>query len=179
MSKFVKDLITKELATRYGQLENAVWIELLGVDGITTNEFRRNLHARHMQMEVVPNALFRRAVVEGPLRRLADALDGPSALITGGDSLIDVAKVLEEWQPKLKTLRLRGAVLEGEFLDERSVTGLSKMPTKRDLQARLAAIVRAPGARLASAVLAPGRNIAGCLKALIEKLEKAEPPAAA
>jgi len=48
------------------------------------------------------------------------------------------------------------------------------MPTKRDLQARVAATVRAPGAKLAAAILAGGGNIAACVKDLIEKLEKGE-----
>jgi len=177
MSKFVKDLITKELRSRYSQTDNAIWVEMIGIDGITTNQFRRELREKKLRLEVVRNALLRRAVGDGPLSRLADKLDGPAALITGGDSAVEAAKFLDQWLPRLKGMRLRGALLEGEFLDEAAVAGLSKMPTKRDMQARLAGCIRSPGANLASAMLAGGRNIAGCLKSLIEKLEKA--PAAA
>ena len=178
MSKFVKDLITKELRSRYSQTDNAIWVEMIGIDGITTNQFRRELREKNLRLEVVRNALLRRAVGDGPLSRLADKLDGPAALITGGDSAVEAAKFLDQWLPRLKGMRLRGALLEGEFLDEAAVAGLSKMPTKRDMQARLAGCIRSPGANLASAMLAGGRNIAGCLKSLIEKLEKAPPPAA-
>lgn len=178
MSKFVKDLITKELRSRYSQTDNAIWVEMIGIDGITTNQFRRELREKKLRLEVVRNALLRRAVGDGPLSRLADKLDGPAALITGGDSAVEAAKFLDQWLPRLKGMRLRGALLEGEFLDEAAVAGLSKMPTKRDMQARLAGCIRSPGANLASAMLAGGRNIAGCLKSLIEKLEKAPPPAA-
>lgn len=177
MSKFVKDLITKELRSRYGETDNAIWVEMIGIDGITTNQFRRELREKNLRLEVVRTALLRRAVGDGPLSRLADKLDGPAALITGGDSAVEAAKFLDQWLPRLKGMRLRGALLEGEFLDEAAVAGLSKMPTKRDMQARLAGYIRSPGANLASAMLAGGRNIAGCLKSLIEKLEKA--PAAA
>jgi large subunit ribosomal protein L10 len=177
MSKFVKDLITKELRSRYSQTDNAIWVEMIGIDGITTNQFRRELREKKLRLEVVRTALLRRAVGDGPLSRLADKLDGPAALITGGDSAVEAAKFLDQWLPRLKGMRLRGALLEGEFLDEAAVAGLSKMPTKRDMQARLAGCIRSPGANLASAMLAGGRNIAGCLKSLIEKLEKA--PAAA
>lgn len=177
MSKFVKDLITKELRSRYSQTDNAIWVEMIGIDGITTNQFRRELREKNLRLEVVRTALLRRAVGDGPLSRLADKLDGPAALITGGDSAVEAAKFLDQWLPRLKGMRLRGALLEGEFLDEAAVAGLSKMPTKRDMQARLAGYIRSPGANLASAMLAGGRNIAGCLKSLIEKLEKA--PAAA
>lgn len=177
MSKLVKDLITKELQARYGELDNAVWVELIGVDGITTNEFRRDLHEKNLRLEVVKNSLFRRAVADRPLGKLAERLEGPAALVTGGESAIDAAKVLDAWLPKIKGLRLRGAVLEGEYYDEQAVASLAKMPSKRDLQARLVGIVLSPGGNLAGAILSGGSNIAGCLKALIEKLEKGESPA--
>jgi ribosomal protein L10 len=147
---------------------------MVGVDGITTNDFRRDLRARNMRLEVVRTSLFQRACKEGPLARLAAALTGPVALVTGGESAIDVAKALDEWLPKLQPkLRLRGAVLEGEYLDESRAKDLARMPSKRDLQARLVLIILTPGGRVAGAALAPGANVAGCVKALIEKLEKA------
>jgi large subunit ribosomal protein L10 len=172
MSKLVKDLITKELQARYGQVENALWVELLGVDGITTNDFRRDLHSKSLRIEIVRNELLRRAVGDGPLAPLAKALTGPAALITGGESAIDAAKAIEDWLPKISGLRLRGALLEGEFLDERAVVNLAKMESKADLLAKVAMIILSPGGKLASAIRAPGANVAGCLKALIEKLEQ-------
>jgi len=179
MSKPVKDLITRELAGRYEGVESALWIELLGIDGITTNAFRGELRSRQMRLEIVKNSLFRRACGDGPLAKLAGALDGPAAIATGGESLIDVAKLIDEWRPKMKGLRLRGAVLEGEYIGETEVSGLSKMPSRRDLQARIVGQALSPGANLAAAALGPGSVLAGCVKALIEKLEKAEAPAAA
>jgi large subunit ribosomal protein L10 len=179
MSKLVKNLITENLADRYGTLDSALWVELVGVDGITTNAFRRDLHGRRIRLEIVKTSLFRRAVQQRPLGVLADKVRGPVALVTGGDSLVEVAKAIEEWMPKLSGLKLRGAVLEGQFLDEKAAAGLSRMPTRRDMQARLAAVIRAPGANLAAAILSGGGRIAGCVKGLIEKLEKDEGAAAA
>lgn len=174
MSKLIKDLIAKDLQARYAEVDSAIWLELVGVDGITTNDFRRDLHARNIRVEVVRNSLFRRALGASPLGKLAAALSGPAALVTGGESIIDAAKLIDEWRPKIKNLKLRGAVLEGEYLDEQAVAGLAKMPSKRDLQGRLAGMVMSPGANLTAAALSGGGNIVGCLKALIERLERGE-----
>jgi large subunit ribosomal protein L10 len=172
MSKPVKDMMTGELRSRYGSLENALWVELIGADGLTTNQFRRDLRSRSMRLEVVKTALFRRAIEDGPLVPMARAMNGPAALLTGGESLIDVAKVVEEWQPKIKGMRMRAAVLEGQYLDEARVVGLAKMPTKADLQARVASAALSPGATLAAAILSGGGRVAACIKTLIEKLEQ-------
>ncbi|MEW6250503.1 MAG: 50S ribosomal protein L10 [Planctomycetota bacterium] len=178
MSKPIKQMITANLAERYAAADNAVWVELLGVDGVTTNEFRRALRGRHMHLEVVKTSLFKRACNGRPMARLADRVKGPVALVTGGESAVDIGKLLDEWFGKLaKNLRVRGALLEGEYLDEQQCKTLSSLPTRVDLQARVVSIVLTPGSRVIGAALGPGRRIAGILKSLIEKLEKAEPAA--
>lgn len=179
MSKPIKNQLAVELQSRYATTESALWVELIGADGKTTNQFRRDLRGKNMHLEIVRNSMFRRAIPSGPLGRLGQALSGPAALVTGGESVIEIAKAVEEWLPKIKGMRLRGAVLEGEFIDESRVAQVSKMPTKRDLQARVAAMVRSPGANLAAAINSGGGRIAGCIKALIEKLEKGEAAPAA
>ena len=174
MSKPVKDMITQELRSRYSELNSALWLEVVGVDGVATNQLRRELRAKEMRLEVVKNSLFRRAIGDGPLKPLAQALGGPAAIITGGESLIDVAKLLDEWLPKAKGIKLKGAVLEGEWLDEARVAGLSKMPTRRDLQAKVAAIILSPAVNITGAISSGGGRLAGALKAMIEKLENGE-----
>ena len=174
MSKPVKNMITKELQERYATIDSALWLEFMKVDGVTTNQIRRALHGKQVHMEVVKNSLFERAVGDGPLQPLAKALQGPAAILTGGDSLIEIAKLVEEWMPKNPGLKMKGAVLDGEWLDESKVAFLSKMESKADLQAKIAMIVLSPAGKLASAVNSGGSNIAGALKAMIEKLEKGE-----
>jgi large subunit ribosomal protein L10 len=174
MSRLVKEMIVDELKSRYTGKDSAVWVEVVGIDGIQTNEFRRALHARKMQLEVVKTALLRRAIDDQPLGRLARELTGPAALITGGDSAVEIAKLIDEWLPRIKTLKLRGALLEGELIPASAVANLSKMPSRRDLQARVAGCVRSPGASLAAAILSGGGRAAGAIKTLIEKLEKGE-----
>jgi len=149
---------------------------MLGIDGITTNQFRRDLRDRDMRLEIVRTSLLRKACAGGPLEPLANELNGPVALVTGGESAVDVAKLLQTWVPKFpkNTFRLRGALLEGEYLDEERAKGLAQMPSKAELQARIVAIVLSPGGNVVGAALAGGRNIAGCVKAMIEKLEKGE-----
>ncbi len=174
MSKMVKELIVGELKSRYAGLDSALMVELVGCDGITTNDFRRALHSKKVKIEIVRNSLLRKAVGDGKLGPLVNRIAGPNALVTGGENVIEVAKLIEEWMPKIAGLKLRAAILEGEYIDERAVAHLSKMPTKRDLQAKIAGQVLAPGGKLAAAILSGGGGIAACVKAIAEKLEKGE-----
>lgn len=176
MSKLVKDLITRELESRYKTQDNAVWVEIVGVDGITTNEFRRDLCAHGMKLEVVKTSLLRRACAGGPFERLAAEVAGPAAMVTGGDTAIEVAKLLDEWKAKFPkdSFRVRGALLDGEYIAEARAQDLHKMASKQDLQARIVSIVLAPGRNIVGLAVAPGRNVVGIVKQIAEKLEQGE-----
>ncbi len=177
MSKPVKEMIARDLAVRYAEQDNAIWVEIVGVDGITTNDFRRDLRAHDMRLEVVKTSLLRRACAAGPLAPLARALEGPAALVTGGESAVEVSKLLDGWKPKLlrgQGLRVRGAVLDGEYLDEERAQGLSRMASRTDMLAKLVTIIITPGSELVSVALASGRDVAGMLKTMIDKLEQGE-----
>ena len=178
MSKPIKEMVTSELRGRYGDLESALWIEFAGVSGLATTAFRKKLAGKKMRMELVKTALFKRASSGTKLAKLGEVAKGQVALVTGGESVIEVAKAIEAEMATIKGIKLRAAILEGEFVGENQIGQLSKMPTKRDLQARVAACVKAPGGKLAAAMLSGGSNIAGCLKAMVEKLEKGEAIAA-
>ena len=46
MSKQVKDILTRELAARYGEATNAVWVEMIGVDGIVKPDGKTTVTVR-------------------------------------------------------------------------------------------------------------------------------------
>ena len=94
MSKPVKDMITREYQASYAELESACLISVIGMDAISTNRLRGELRQKHIRLQVLKNNLARRAFADAPLSPLSNAMDGPCALVTGGESLIDVAKTL-------------------------------------------------------------------------------------
>jgi large subunit ribosomal protein L10 len=175
MSQYVKGLVQNELEKRFSEVPDFVVVSTVGLDGINNNILRGKLKTKGIRMNMVKNALMRRAM-EGLGRPAAGSLfeSGPCTVVFGGDSVVDVAKELLECcsKLKLKTIVVRGAFVDGQALDARNANELSKMPTRAQMHGRLAATALAPGAKVAGAILAPGSKIAGCLKSLIEKLEK-------
>lgn len=180
MSKLVKEMITADLQNRYRDLSSALWVQLVQTDGLMTTEFRRDLRKHNLRLQVVKNSLLRRAMDGRPLARMAAHMDGPAALVTGtGDTTAtEIAKIVEAWLPKMPGLKMRGALLEGEYVDESRVSKVSTMPTRRDLQAKVVSVARSPGSKLMGCVSAPGGRVLGVVKSLIEKLEKGEGGAA-
>jgi large subunit ribosomal protein L10 len=174
MSKYVKQFLQSELEKKIADrgISEFLVVSTKGVGGVDNNLMRGALKEKGIRMMVVRNALMRRAFRSRKMDAAVDLISGPCTIVYGGDSVVDVAKEMDEWMKKLPVLELRGAFVDGSALDSKAATGLALMPTRVELQGRVLACVRSPGARVAGAVAAPGGAIAGCIKTIIEKAEK-------
>jgi len=81
---------------------------------------------------------------------------------------------LAEWAKKLPVLQFKGAFVDGQvMMGAEAVAELAKMPTRRELQGQVVRAALGPGERTVGAMLGPARVLAGCIKRLIENMEKA------
>jgi large subunit ribosomal protein L10 len=120
----------------------------------------------------------KRALTKLKMESALELFMGPCVVAYGGDSIVDCAKELSVWTGKVKAIHIKGAYLEGASLDDKGAQGLSKMPSRVELQGRIIMLAKSPGAKLAGAIRGPAGKIAGCIKTIIEKSEKSETKAA-
>jgi large subunit ribosomal protein L10 len=167
MSKPLKSMITDELKKRYQGVNDACVVSLSGLNVEDTQTLRRDLDSKAMQVHVIRNSLARRAFAGGPLEGLAKRLVGPCALVTGGDSVIEVAKTLVHWAKSLKNIELKVASLDGDA--DFTVEQVSQLKTRLEVLGDVAMLVASPGRALAGCIGSPGGKIAGCLKTLADR----------
>lgn len=172
MSKVLKEMVTDHLKLRYDGVDSACVVDVTRMDVAAVVQFRRALRDQGARVEVVKNSLARRAFRGGPLAPLGESLEGSCALVTGGSSVIEVAKALVTLKGKFEKLELKKAVLHGDA-GLLTVEQLSKMKGRIELLNELAGLIAATGRRLAGAIRSPGAKIAGCLKARAEGGETA------
>ena len=176
MSKYVKELIQGELEQRVadGDVKEFIVFNLMGVPGVENNVMRGELKQKGVEMFVVKNSLFRRALRKKNMESACDLFNGPCAVAYGGDSIVDAAKELVDWAKKVKAVQFKGAFLDGAILDGDAAKALAKMPTRRELQGQIAACIMSPASQIAGALVGPSSMIAGCVKTIIEKAEEKE-----
>jgi large subunit ribosomal protein L10 len=180
MSKFVKDLLCSELEKRIvnEKVTDFIVISTQGVNGVDNNVMRGALKSKGIKLLVVKNALIKRTLTKLKMEKAASLFAGPCVVAYGGDSIVDCAKELSVWTGKVKAIHIKGAYLEGAPLDEKGAQGLSKMPSRVELQAKIIMLGKSPGAKLAGAIRGPAGKIAGCIKTIVDKGEKSETKAA-
>ena len=164
MSKPIKDMIASEYDRRFVGVTGAVVVEIRGLDAKAVTTMRGTLATKGIKLTVVKNALARRSFKGGPLASLDKALKGPSALLTGVENSILVARAIVTVAKDEKKIVLKGAIFDSEYFDgEDGVKRLSAMPTRAEAQSKIVTLL-----------LSPARNIMGVVKEIQERLEKGE-----
>lgn len=163
-------MLSDDLRKCYESVESVCVVDLTGLDVQKTQQIRRDLTQKNMRLQVVKNSTARLAFSDGPLGPLAKVLSGPCALVTGGDSIVEVAKTLVQWSKEFSEFTLKQAIVEGDtdLLDTRE---LSKMKSRIELIGEVAMLASSPGRAIAGCLGSPQGKIAGCLKAIVEKAE--------
>jgi large subunit ribosomal protein L10 len=184
MSKKVKSLLQKEVATRLDGVEAVAVLNPRGIGAIVNNQMRRRLRSQNLRMTVVKNTLAARATKDGKLSGFEKLLDGPSAIVYGkGVSISAIARALLAEKKTLEdakaTLELRGAFFDGEiYVGDKGIEQASKLPTREEAIAGVIAAILGPGRKLAGALKGPGGALGGILKTIQEKAPAGEAPAA-
>ena len=168
MSKPVKEMVMAALKERYGDVDSACVVDVTGLSVQEQEAVRTALREKSARLGIVKNNLARRVFKGTVLEPLGDVLEGPCALVTSSESLIDAARVLVESAKAFENLTLKQAMFDGgpTLL---TVEEMSKMKGRVELLGEMAMLVSSPGRALAGCLLAPQSKIAGCLKAMADK----------
>lgn len=174
MSKPIKNLITSTYRDRFGDLDSALLIDVRGVASNDNNTLRNTLAKKEIHVTVIRNTLARAAFKDTNLEPISELIDGPTAMVYGGASVVEVAREMIAIVKTMKQVELKGAIMEGALFGPNEIERLSKFPTREEAQAQAVQIILTPAMNLAGAILGPGRKVASLVDAIKEKLEKGE-----
>ena len=118
MSKYVKNLISEHLRDRLGGLNDALLVNMIGLDANTNNRLRTELQQKNIRVMVVKNSLAARATAGTPLASMFEELTGCSAICWGGEDLVSLTKEVVRLQrdEQYAAFRARGGVMDGQEL---------------------------------------------------------------
>ena len=167
MSKYVKDLITKELGQKLDSIDDALLVNVIGLDANQSVALRRELRDKSIGLMVVKKSLARRAKEGSPLAKALDEMEGSLAVCWGSEDFVSLAKEvtrLNDDQDDYPAFATCGGVMDGEQLTAERVKEISKWPSRTEQLSLLVGQILGPGAHLAAVIKGPGGTLASQIK---------------
>lgn len=176
MSKYLKNLMTRDLAQQLDGVQDALLVNVIGLTANSTCQLRKQLREKNVRLMVVKTSLARRATEGTPLAAAFDNMEGTLAVLWGSDDIVSLAKVAMDLQNdrELPAFAARGGVMDGEPLNAERVAAISKWPNREGQIRILVGQIQAAGGKLMGAINAPGSLLASQLKKISEESPAAE-----
>jgi len=177
MSKQIKNYIAEEVKKRLQGVNDALLVNIIGLDSANTFNLRRELRSKNINLLVVKNSLAKRATEGTPIAPAFDDTEGSLAVVWGAEDFVSLTKELVALhkKPEYEKFTAKGGVMEGEKLTPEKVTDISKWPNRVGQISILLGQMLAPGSKLLSQINAPGGKLMSQVK---KKSEGEEAPAA-
>ncbi len=166
MSKYVKDLVMQDVKRRLDGVDDAVLVNVIGMEANDTVALRKQFRDKGIGLMVVKNSLAKRATEGTPLNAAFEGMEGSLAVVWGGEDFVSLVKEVTDVDKNggFEKFEPRGGVMDGEHLDPDKVKEISKWPNRTEQLSMLMGQVLAPGANLLSQLSAPGGALASQIK---------------
>ena len=167
MSKYVKELVTRDIKRRLEGVQDAVVVSYVGMSANSTHDLRNELNAKNINMMVVKNSLARRATEGTSIASAFEGASGQVAVCWGSTDFVSLVKEivrLDKNKDKYDKFVAGGGVMDGEKLDADGLKAVSKWPSREEQISLLVGQILGPGSRISGALLGPGKLLNSQIK---------------
>ena len=170
MDRNQKEASVEELDGIFANAGSVVMAHYTGMTVAEMTELRAKLREQGGTFEVVRSRLAKIALQGKPGEGAADLFTGPVAIAYSED-FVAAPKVLVDYAKSNEKLVILGGFMDEEIFDSNGIDALSKMPTREELLATIAARLTGQASQVAQRVMAPGQSLAGAIDVIREKAE--------
>ncbi len=103
-----------------------------------------------------------------------DLFFGPTAVAYSDEKIVEVAKILSDFEKKSKKIKIKFGFVDNKLLNEDEIRSVAKLPGKDQLMAQLAFSIIYPLKKMGVALTSPLKNMLILMQNLKDKKEKEE-----
>lgn len=179
MNREEKSEAIKEIAAQIEASEAIFAVDYRGISVPQAAELRSKLREADASFRIVKNRLTKIAADQVGEERLAELLQGPTALTFVRGDTAQAAKAITTFNKEHDVLTYKGGFMEATTLDELAFKSIAKLPGREVLNGQLAGVVASPLTGLVRGLGSMIQGLALQLGQIAEKgLVSGEAPAA-
>ncbi|HXR31410.1 MAG TPA: 50S ribosomal protein L10 [Solirubrobacterales bacterium] len=144
MNRDEKQATIEEIAAQIEAAEAIFAVDYRGISVPQAAELRGKLREADASFRIVKNRLTKIAADNAGEQRLAELLQGPTALAFVRGDTAQAAKAISSFNKEHDVLTFKGGFMDGTSLDEDAFKAISRLPGRDVLNGQLAGIVASP-----------------------------------
>lgn len=169
MNREEKSATIQEIAAQIAASEAIFAVDYRGISVPQAAELRSKLREADASFRIVKNRLTKIAAEQAGEQRLAELLQGPTALTFVRGDTAQAAKAITTFNKQHEVLTFKGGFMDATSLDETAFKSIARLPGREVLNGQLAGVVASP---LTGLVRGLGSMIQGLAIQLAQIAEK-------
>lgn len=170
MNKDQKAAVVAELKDKFSETPFIYFADSSKMSVAQSNEFRKKLFEKNIQMKVVKNTLAIKAIEQldnkSDYEGVISLLKGTTALLFT-DTANAPARIIKDFRKTNERPLLKGAYIDSDvFVGDEKIDELASLKSKEELIADVISLLQAPMMSLIGALNSGGNTISGVLKTL-------------
>jgi large subunit ribosomal protein L10 len=144
MNREEKSAAIQEIAADIEAAEAIFAVDYRGISVPQAAELRSKLREADASFRIVKNRLTKIAADQAGEERLAELLQGPTALTFVRGDTAQAAKAITSFNKEHEVLTYKGGFMDATSLDEAAFKSIAKLPSREVLNGQLAGVVASP-----------------------------------
>ncbi len=144
-----KKQLVEEIKEKLGKAKSVVFVSFLGTNVESDTKLRADVRNAESDYKVYKNTLLQRALKELGIEGADEYLHGSTSVAIDYKDEVGVAKVISNAAKENEKLEIKFGIVNGKVVDEKYVKQLANIPSREELYAKLAFLLKAPMQKLA------------------------------
>lgn len=159
----------EDLSNKFSRAKAVYFTEYHGLKVGEITSLRSMFFKSDVEYLVAKNTLLRKVAEDREIKGLDDVLKGSTAIAISYNEPVSPAKVIKDFTEENDLPNVKGILFDGEVLPGEDFKRLANMPSKDEMLAQLASMLKSPVQKFVSTISSPMQNALGVLINLKEK----------
>ena len=159
----------ENLSDKFSRAKAVYFTEYHGLKVSEITRLRNMFFKSDVEYLVAKNTLLRKVAEERKIEGLGDVLKGSTAIAISYNEPVSPARVIKDFIKENDLPNVKGILFDGAILPGEDFKRLADMPSKDEMLAQLALMLKSPVQKFVSTISSPMQKALGVLNNLKEK----------